>query len=156
MITYQFADNQKSYAAAAALFEEYAAWLQVDLCFQGFTEELKTLPQVYKPTEGGIILACDGGNFIASIALKQIADGVCEVKRLYVQPAYRKQGIAEQLVKRIIDLARSKHYNTIKLDTLRHMQPAINLYKKFGFAEAGAYYYNPHATAIYMELNLLH
>jgi putative acetyltransferase len=147
------------FAQARALFEEYAAWLAVDLCFQGFAEELATLPGAYAPPRGLLMLAGSPDAAIGCIALRPLADGsapgaVAEVKRLYVGPAARESGLGMRLVQAVIDGARGIGYRELKLDTLDRMNEARSLYAKLGFSECAPYYHNPIPGAVYMALKL--
>ncbi len=154
MPEYIFVKTEEEYVAAAELFAEYAAWLAVDLGFQHFDEELQQLRTVYNTTYGGIILYKEQGEFIGSIAIRKITTEVAELKRMYVQPDHQKKGIGQELLQQAITLAKFRNYKFIRLDTLNHMIPAINLYKKNGFYEIPAYYHNPIASAVYFELAL--
>ena len=129
--------------AVRDLFREYAKGLGVDLCFQDFEQELSTLPGKYARPKGRLYLAYDQGEAIACIALRPIDERIGEVKRLYVKPTHRRQGLSKILVERIIDDARSLGYKRLVLDTLNTMTPAMNLYKSLGFVEIEAYYPNP-------------
>ncbi|MBK9116588.1 MAG: GNAT family N-acetyltransferase [Betaproteobacteria bacterium] len=145
---------------ARALFREYADWLAVDLCFQGFAEELASLPGAYAPPRGCLLLAGPAGAAIGCIALRPIAvdgtaDGaVGEIKRLFVQPAARGQGLGERLVAAIVDIARAAGYRELKLDTLLHMTDARRLYERLGFAPCSPYYHNPLPGAVYLSRTL--
>jgi putative acetyltransferase len=140
---------------ARALFVEYAQWLKVDLCFQGFADELKTLPGGYAPPRGRLLLAGADGDAFACIALRPLdAAGLAEVKRLYVQPARRGQGWGHLLAETLIDEARAIGYRELRLDTLAWMAPARALYTSLGFRECAAYYDNPLAGVVYMNLEL--
>lgn len=142
---------------ARALFREYAEWLAVDLCFQGFAEELATLPGAYAPPRGCLLLAGPAGAAIGCIALRPIfvadaPDGtVGEVKRLYVKPAGRGQGLGERLVQAIVDAARVAGYRELRLDTLEHMIDARRLYERLGFVSCSPYYHNPLPGAVYLS-----
>lgn len=145
------------YAQARALFEEYAAWLGVDLCFQGFTEELATLPGAYAPPRGRLLLAGLPGAEVGCIALRPLADAraakdtVGEVKRLYVRPQARGSGLGAALVTALLRDARAIGYRELKLDTLGSMHDALRLYSRLGFAECSPYYHNPLPGAVYMS-----
>ena len=140
---------------ARALFVEYAQWLKVDLCFQGFAEELKVLPGAYAPPRGRLLLAGTAHDAFACIALRPLeAAGTAEVKRLYVQPAHRGERWGYRLAEELIAEARGIGYRELKLDTLEWMTPARALYASFGFRECGAYYDNPLAGVVYMRLEL--
>jgi ribosomal protein S18 acetylase RimI-like enzyme len=134
------------------LFQEYAGWLGVDLCFQGFEEELRSLPAPYQRPSGFIYLARVGEQDAGCIALKPLAeDGVCEMKRLYVREQFRRYGIGRLLVQKCLDEAKAIGYRVMKLDTLSRMAPAIGLYRSFGFEDASAYYHNPIPEVVYMQ-----
>src|SRR2546423_2948015 len=143
-------------ARAHALFIEYAQWLKVDLCFQGFADELKPLPGAYAPPRGRLLLAGPVDDAFACIALRPLNDGgAAEVKRLYVQPEHRGQRWGHRLAERLIAEARSIGYRELRLDTLDWMAPARALYASLGFRECAAYYDNPLAGVVYMSLDLL-
>ena len=148
------------HAQARALFEEYAAWLAVDLCFQGFAAELATLPGAYAPPRGLLLLAGWEGAASGCIALRPLgADGsssadVAEVKRLYVRPVARGTGLGLRLAQTLITGARAIGYRELKLDTLDRMAEARSLYAKLGFHECAPYYHNPIKGAVYMALAL--
>jgi len=147
-------------AQARALFEEYAAWLAVDLCFQGFAEELATLPGAYAPPRGRLLLAGSAEASVGCIALRPLADAdappdsVGEVKRLYVKPAARGTGLGARLVTTLLDEARAIGYRTLKLDTIEWMRDARRMYARFGFVECSPYYHNPVPGAVYMRRDL--
>jgi GNAT superfamily N-acetyltransferase len=145
------------FAEARALFQEYAAWLAVDLCFQGFAEELATLPGAYAPPRGMLLLAGPAGATLGCIALRPLTydesplGAVAEVKRLYVRPAARAMGLGRRLVQAVIEGARALGYVELKLDTLDRMAEAHSLYAKLGFRACAPYYDNPLPGAVYMS-----
>jgi putative acetyltransferase len=136
------------------LFEEYAASLGIDLCFQGFEQELTGLPGSYAPPLGRLLLAWEGGQTAGCIALRPLEPGSCEMKRLYVRPAFRGHGIGRVLVDRIIQEARKAGYRLMRLDTLPSMAAALALYRRLGFREIAPYYENPVEGAVFLELQL--
>lgn len=140
--------------AARRLFEEYAAWLDVDLWFQGFAAELAGLPGGCEPPRGRLLLAWEGSEAAGSVALRPLSGAECEMKRLFVRPAFRGQGVGRLLAERIIAEARSIGYATILLDTLPRMASAIPLYESLGFKRRPAYYATPLAETIFLELRL--
>src|SRR5216110_1483057 len=81
------AESSKQIAEARALFKEYAAWLEIDLCFQNFDQELAGLPGDYAPPDGRLLLAQQNNQVVGCIALRKLGDGICEMKRLFVRPA---------------------------------------------------------------------
>ena len=154
MPEYILANSQLEYEAAQLLFNEYAQWLNIDLCFQNFDEELQQLSIMYAATSGGIVLCKKNNDFIGCSAIRKIDTTSCELKRMWVQLPYQKLGIGETLLKECIALAKKLNYKEIRLDTLKRLQPAIKLYKKYNFIETEAYYKNPNNDVVYMKLVL--
>ena len=141
-------------AAAGALFREYAAWLGVDLCFQGFAEELASLPGRYAPPHGRLFIAWAGTDPAGCVALRPLSDTRCEMKRLFVRSAYRGQRLGKGLAERVISEAQGIGYSSMVLDTLPAMHAAIHLYEALGFTRRGAYYDSPLSETVFMELQL--
>jgi ribosomal protein S18 acetylase RimI-like enzyme len=138
------------------LFREYEKELDENLCFQLFEEEIKDPLIKYGPPTGEIILALFNEEIAGCIALSPMKEeGACEMKRLYVRPAYRQHRIGDLLVRQLIEEAITLGYSKMKLDTLAKLEPAIKLYLKYGFAETTAYYDNPLAGVVYMEKMLV-
>ena len=148
------ANDADAVAQARELFCEYEAESQLDLCFQNFEAELAGLPGAYAPPEGRLLLALYEGHLAGSVALRKFEDGICEMKRLFVRPAFRGQGIGRALARRIIEEARAAGYSTMKLDTLARMRAAVTLYESLGFHRIEAYRPNPLEDVVYMELTL--
>lgn len=136
------------------LFEEYQTDIGLDLCFQGFADELQGLPGPYAPPRGRLFLAWIGDTPAGCVALKPIDEGRAELKRLFIRPPFRRCGLARRLVVRIIEDARSIGYHAIYLDTLASMVPAIALYESLGFRRTDAYVFNPICGALYFVLEL--
>ncbi len=151
MLKFIFAKDDIHFQQAADLFNEYAQWLGIDLGFQKFDEEIVSLQKVYATPRGCIILLAEDQSAFACIALRPINEKTAEVKRMYVQPAYRKQGYAARLLQLLEEYAISQKYECLKLDTLRSMLPAMELYKKQGYQETSPYYHNPNLNAVYFE-----
>lgn len=128
---------------ARSLFLEYASSLGFDLCFQGFDRELAELPGGYAPLAGRLLLARDDGEVVGCGAFRRLADGVCEMKRLYVKPAYQGRGVGRLLVMRLLEEGRAAGYARMYLDTLDSMVAAVGLYRSFGFVECPPYSYHP-------------
>lgn len=140
---------------ARELFEEYAAWLGVDLCFQGFEKELSELPGNYSPPDGRLLLAIDDDQIAGCIAIRRIGPDTCEMKRLYVRPAFRGRSLGRELANAIIKDAKTIGYHRMRLDTLpRVMEHAVQMYRTLGFKEIEPYYPNPIGETLYMELEL--
>ena len=140
---------------ARSIFREYEAWLGLDLCFQNFEKELAELPGAYAPPTGRLLLAYENDQLVGCVALRKLSDGVCEMKRLFLRPQFHGNGRGRELAERIISEARDAGYERMRLDTLpEHMGKAIALYRSLGFKEIEAYYSNPVAGAMFMELEL--
>lgn len=146
--------EKKEMLEVKQIFIEYRKDLGLDLDFQDFQEELKGLPGEYSPPEGAILLAKDNDKTVGCVALRKIDDKICEMKRLYVTPEYRGQGLGRKLALSIIEKAREKGYKKMKLDTLTTLNEANDLYRSLGFEECEPYRYNPLEDALYMELEL--
>ena len=140
---------------ARQLFKEYAAWLEIDLCFQNFEKELADLPGDYAPADGRLLLAYDDGVLVGCVALRKIGEDICEMKRLFLRDRFRGQGLGRSLIDAIINEAKQIGYKRMRLDTLPpKMDKAIALYKELGFKEIDPYYNNPVPGAMFMELSL--
>lgn len=167
------ARGDEDLAAVARLFREYQISIGTDLCFQGFEEELATLPGAYAPPRGEILMARAGRAAAGVVALRPLpnyggarltcggagtasglVDGVCEMKRLYVRPAFRAAKLGRHLAERVIAEARRLGYRRLVLDTLKEMTAAQALYRALGFAEIDAYYENPLEGVRYFGLAL--
>jgi putative acetyltransferase len=143
------------FAAAGALFREYAADLNVDLCFPEIEAELDSLPEIYGAPDGCLFLARNGASLVGCGALRRFGAGICEMKRLYVRAEARGTGVGRILAESLVAKGRALGYAVMRLDTLAHLTAARELYRALGFVEIGAYYDNPLANAVYMELDLL-
>jgi len=139
--------------AAREIFREYEAWLGLDLCFQGFEEELKNLPGKYAPPTGRLYLAQDGTEIAGCIALRELEPGICEMKRLFVRERFRGMHLGKLLIEKLISDAQEIGYKRMRLDTFPpKMGKAVRLYESYGFHEIPAYYENPNADVLFMEV----
>ena len=144
------AKNEADVAAVKLLFRDYASFLKVDLCFQGFDEEMATFPKFYE----FLLLARVNGSAAAAVGLKDLGDGVCEMKRLYARPTFQGLGLGRRLCQLLIEKAQALGYKSMRLDTLVRLESALSLYRKLGFVEIEQYYDNPEEGVVYMELVL--
>ncbi len=139
---------------ASELFKEYSNYLNIDLEFQNFNEELESLPGEYSLPEGCLLLAFYKNKLAGCVALRKYDGGICEMKRLYVRSKYRVKGIGKALSENIIHIARELGYRHMRLDTLPFMKEAITLYLSLEFKEIDPYCYNPYECAKFFELKL--
>ncbi len=141
-----------------AVFREYAQGLGIDLCFQNFEAELAALPGEYIAPRGALLLARVDGAVAGCGALRPLDDvdypNACEMKRLYVRPAYRTLGLGRLLAQALVEAALRADYSAMLLDTLDTMEAARGLYASLGFEEIPPYYYNPIPGAHYLKAQL--
>lgn len=151
-------DTPELLAATREAFREYAVQLGVDLCFQNFEAELQSLPGDYAPPRGALLLATVDGEVAGCGALRPLDDvdypNACEMKRLYVRPAFRRFGIGRLLAQALLDRGLQAGYSNLLLDTLDDMEAARGLYASLGFEEIPPYYFNPIPGAHYLRATL--
>jgi putative acetyltransferase len=139
-----------------ALFREYQKWLADDLCFESFEEELAGLPGRYAEPAGRILIAHVDGQPAGAVALRDLGDGICEMKRLYVRAEFQGHQLGRALVERLIAEARAAGYRAMRLDTLPGpMAKAVRMYESMGFRDIPAYTHNPVPDARFLELDLV-
>src|SRR5437763_14670715 len=149
------AETAEQIEQARALFREYESWLGLSLCFQNFEAELTELPGAYAEPDGRLLLARHNDELVGCVALRQLRERTCEMKRLFVRETVRGKGIGRLLIETIIRNAKEIGYERMLLDTLPpRMNDAIALYRSIGFKEIAPYYDNPVDGAIFMELSL--
>jgi ribosomal protein S18 acetylase RimI-like enzyme len=148
------ASSTEDLAEVRILFLEYADSLNFSLCFQDFEAELSSLPGKYAPPLGRLFLCRVNGRTAGCIAIKPLDEGICEMKRLYVRPAFRSRKLGFLLATRVIDEARRIGYRAMRLDTIASMERAMGLYRSLGFKEIPPYYENPIPNAVYFELKI--
>lgn len=152
------ADTPEALDAARQIFREYADALGIDLCFQGFEQELAALPGDYAAPGGALLLAWVDGELAGCGAVRPLADSdyanACEMKRLYVRRAFRRFGLGRQIAQALMDTAVQLGYSVMLLDTLDDMEAARELYATLGFEEVPPYYYNPVPGAHYLKAEL--
>jgi GNAT superfamily N-acetyltransferase len=152
------ADTPELVAAAREIFREYAASLQVDLCFQNFEAELAELPGEYAAPGGALLLAFADAALAGCGAMRPLTDvdhaNACEMKRLFVRRAFRRFGLGRALAQALMDRAAGAGYSVMLLDTLDEMESARELYATLGFEEVAPYYFNPIPGAHYLKVQL--
>lgn len=149
------ARTSQQFDSARELIRAYEHELGVDLCFQGFEEELAQLPEKYSPPEGSLLLAMSGGRAVGCVALRPTdAPEICEMKRLYVDPESRGAGIGRELARAILNEGRRLGYRRMILDTLQRLTAALTLYRHLGFEEIEPYYHNPLENVVFLGLDL--
>lgn len=139
---------------ARALFREYAQALGVDLCFQGFDDEVASLPGAYARPRGRLLAARLDGEIVGCVALRPLGGGTCEMKRLYVRPGARGAGVGRVLAEAVVRAAREAGYERMRLDTLPQMVEAQPLYESLGFRDVEPYYDSPVSDTRFLELTL--
>jgi putative acetyltransferase len=154
MLSIRDAHSAADLREARTLFEEYAAVLDHDLYLEGFQKELDTLPGQYARPAGRLLLASWDDALAGCVAMRWLEPGTCEMKRLYVRPAFRSLKVGRRLAERLIQEARDAGYRRIRLDTLPSMAPAISLYRHLGFHPIESYQENPIPGAVFLELQL--
>jgi putative acetyltransferase len=155
VVTITAAATPGDIAEARTLFEEYAASLGFSLCFQDFDRELAELPGAYAPPQGRLLLARVDGSVAGCVAVRPLDGGTCEMKRLFVRPAFHRHGIGRRLATSIIEEGRVAGYTSMRLDTVPSMTAALGLYASLGFVDIPPYRDNPIPGARYLELRLI-
>lgn len=150
--------DEAGWEATREILLEYSQSLAVDLGFQNFADELRDLPGDYAPPGGLMLLALVDGAVAGSGAFRPLPDAdypnACEMKRLYVRPAFRRFGLGRTLAQALLDRATEAGYSSMLLDTLDDMEAARGLYESLGFAEVPPFYFNPVPGAHYLKADL--
>ncbi len=146
--------TEKNLPTLHALFVEYQKSLRISLCFQNFDAELASLPKPYDEPNGCILILKVETEIVGVVALKCLEEGICEMKRLYIKPAYQGFGFGRKLTEKLIEEAKVKKYKIMKLDTLNRLEAAVKLYRSMDFIETKPYNYNPEEDILYFEKGL--
>jgi len=147
-LTLKQAESPAQIAQARELFLEYAKSLGFSLCFQSFDQELARLPGEYAPPAGRLLVAESDGELVGCVALRPHTPGVCELKRLYVRPAYRGRGLGRRLLEMLLAEAVAAGYREAVFDTLESMKEALALYRTFAFEPTEPYGCHPVAGSL--------
>lgn len=133
------------------LITDYQGELPIDLCFQNFQAELDDPFKKYGRPGGVVVLALWDGEVAGCGALQNLGDGICELKRIYISPPFRRRGIARAVSEFLLERGRQLGYSVARLDTLRRLPGALELYQSLGFNETAPYNFNPEEDIVYME-----
>ena len=148
------ADTPELFEEGRKLLLEYQDFLGFDLCFQAFAAELDGLATMYGPPRGALLLCEDEGLFVGCVGLRDLGEGVGEMKRMFVRDAHRGRRLGALLLDAFLDAARDRGYRAIRLDTIPRLDRAIAMYRRAGFVQIPAYRFNPDPEAIFMQLEL--
>ncbi|TWI72995.1 putative N-acetyltransferase YhbS [Desulfobotulus alkaliphilus] len=148
------AERPEQFEAGAGLFKEYAAFLGFDLEFQNFSDELENLQSMYGPPHGFLLLAKMDNTYVGCVALRPIAPGTGEMKRLYVLKPYQGKGIGKALTEAFLARAAGLAYRAVRLDSVARLGSALRLYKDCGFNEIAPYCFNPYPDAVFLEYRI--
>ena len=154
MVKIRIVSTEEETIEAKKILQEYADWLDLDMCYGNIAKEIKEFPGEYGPPGGKFYLAYEGMEVVGSVALRMWKGDICEMKRLFVRPVHRSKGLGRILARFIVDEARKMGYKRMRLDTLPHMVAAITLYKSLGFREITKYRISPTDDAVYFELDI--
>ncbi|MEO0471474.1 MAG: GNAT family N-acetyltransferase [Bacteroidota bacterium] len=135
--------TEADWSAARNILWEYAENRGFDAALDGFEMELAQLPIRYGPPKGCFLLAQQGHEIHGCVAFRSLSDSVCEMKRMYVRPVARGQGIGRSLLIELLQQAAEAGYGIMRLDTHPSMLTAQALYQSLGFREIGRYNQNP-------------
>jgi len=151
-------DTPDGWDATREILRDYAGSLAVDLCFQNFEAELAGLPGDYEAPGGMLLLALVDGAVAGCVGFRNLPDvdypNACEMKRLFVRPAFRRFGLGRLLAQALMDRATQAGYSAMLLDTLDDMEAARGLYESLGFVSVPPYYFNPLPGAHYLKATL--
>lgn len=146
--------NAPQIVQARALLIEYEASVDFKECFVNFEREVEQLPGEYASPRGRLLLAVCDAEVAGCVALKPVDDRICEMKRLFARPQFRRRGIGRSLTETVIDEARRIGYARLRLDSLASMKEALALYRSLGFKQTTPYLDSPHDDEVFMELEL--
>jgi putative acetyltransferase len=151
-------ESPEDWQETRLILRDYANSLDFDLCFQGFEEELAGLPGAYAQPGGLMLLALIDGAVAGCGAFRPLPDAdypnACEMKRLFVRPAFRRFGLGRILAQQLMDRATEAGYSSMLLDTLDDMEAARGLYESLGFVDVPPFYFNPIPGAHYLKAEL--
>lgn len=150
----EVAETAKQFEVGRQLIHAYAEFLGLDLEFQGFSDELISLPTIYGSPKGALLLANLDGVYVGGVGLREFEPGIAEMKRMYVLSDYHGRGIGKSLTNAFLVKAAEMGFSSVRLDSIRELDKALRLYQSFGFKEIEPYRFNPHPEAIFMEYKI--
>lgn len=153
-IKIKIAKTETDFKEGKDLILEYVDWLGIDLSFQNFEAEINNLHKMYSKPDGGLLIATINNKNVGVTGIRRLEQDICELKRMYVNEAYRNMGIGKLILGCAIEYARKLKYKLIRLDTDASFKPAIKLYLEYGFQEIDAYRFNPFESVKYFQLKL--
>jgi putative acetyltransferase len=153
-IVIKIANTSQEFDDGRRLYQQYAKSLYIDLSFQDFHNELKTMEKHYNKPKGALLLAYNDTVAVGCVGIREIDQDTAELKRMFVLTEYRGYKIGMKLLELAIDIANELNYKKIRLDTLPTMKEAQNLYRLFGFYEIPPYRFNPIKETIFLEKKL--
>lgn len=153
-VTFRIAQTPEEFSAGAELFKQYAEFVDLDLSFQNFEDELKDINRQYNKPKGALLLAYNGSKAVGCVALREWSDETAELKRMFVLEEYQGYKIGRRLLELVLEIAKELRYKKVRLDTLSTMNGALKLYRSYGFYEIPSYRYNPLEGPVYMEKQL--
>lgn len=109
------------------------------LMSQGFVAEVAGLPGDYAHPGGVLLAATVNGQTAGCVGVRRLAEGVAELKRLYVRKEYRGHSLGRRLLDEAMSRSAARGYERLRLDTLPFMRSAMRLYREFGFVEIAPY-----------------
>ena len=141
------AETEKDRLQVRELFWEYLQWanerlsqeFDVNLDIASMHEQAMAELEMFLPPYGRLLLATEGSQAAGIACLKRIREGMGEIKRMYVRPEFRGQGIGRVLLEAHIAEAQQIGYQTLRLDSTRFMKAAHSLYRSAGFQEIEPY-----------------
>ena len=157
-------ETKKDVENARELFREYAEFLKEELYeykdlpwlvqyYQDFEKEVENLPKRYQQPKGCILIGRYNEQPIGCVALTEQSENICEMKRLYVKPEYRRKGIGTALCKAVMEQAKKAGYTHMRLGTALEVPKA--LYNSLGFKTIAPYEEVPVEGVVFMELKLV-
>lgn len=153
-VNIEVAETTEQFDLGGRLIRAYVEFLGLDLEFQGFSSELASLPIMYGPPKGALLLASLEDVHVGAVGLREFEPGVAEMKRMYVLPNYHGMGVGKALTEAFLRQASEMGYGSVRLDSIRELDNALRLYQAFGFKEIEPYRFNPHPDAVFMEYKI--